>query len=77
MEKLTTGILIALVALVMSGSFSRDVMAGEISPRAVGAQAHPSQTPVVNGTRSGLVVSLVLTLEALRTAPAVLDQRKV
>lgn len=77
MDKLAAGIMIALAALLMSGSFARDVMAGEPAPRAGTAQALQSRTPVTNGNRSELVVSLLLTLDALRTAPVVPDQRKV
>lgn len=76
MDKLAAGLMIALAALLMSGGFARDVMAAEVSSRE-SIQLSTSQSPVLNGHRSGLVVSLVLTLEALRAAPAVLNDRKV
>jgi hypothetical protein len=79
MDRLATGVMIALAALFMSGGFVRDVAAAEagVKPPA-GAQPVASPAPVVNGLRSELVLSLVLTLEALRAAPANLaDARKV
>lgn len=80
MTRLSTGIMIALAAVILTGGFVRDVMAAEAGARpAPLAQVLKSQTPVVNGLRSERVLSLLLTLEALRAAPAVLvaDSRKV
>lgn len=78
MDKLAAGIMIALAALFMSGGFARDVMAAE---PAAGAPEAPrsaqGRMPAVDGLRGDLVVSLVLTLEALRAAPVLLDARKV
>jgi hypothetical protein len=77
MDRILTGIMIALAALVLSGGLMRDVMAEETLARApVGAEAVKSQVPVVNGLRSERVLSLLLTLEALRAAPALLDSTK-
>ena len=77
MDRLAAGIVIALAALLMGGTFARDAMAGapgtNLPERAVSVR---SQAPVVNGPRSELVLSLILTLEALRAAPALLDARK-
>lgn len=78
MDKLAAGTMIAIAALLLSGGLARDVMAAEPALRAPLAQpAAASQSPVVNGPRSGRVMSLVLTLEALRAAPAILDARKL
>lgn len=79
MDRLSAGVMIALAALVLSGGFMREAAAEEASVKAPAAvQSVKSQVPVVNGLRSELVLSLVLTLEALRAAPANLfDARKV
>ena len=77
MDRILTGIIIAASALVMSGGLMRDVMAEETVAKApVVAQAIKSPVPVVNGLRSERVLSLLLTLEALRAAPALLDNTK-
>jgi hypothetical protein len=77
MDRLSTGIVIALAALMLSGGFVHDVMAEESGVRAPElAEAVKSQAPVLNGPRSERVLSLILTLEALRTAPVLLDSRK-
>jgi hypothetical protein len=77
MDRLSTGIVIALAALMLSGGFVRDVMAEESGMRApVVAEVVKSQAPVLNGPRSERVLSLLLTLEALRTAPVLLEARK-
>jgi hypothetical protein len=73
MDRLATGTMIALAAVLMSGSVG-DVMARETGTRApVEATDIKSPDPVVNGLRSERVLSLILTLEALRAAPAVLE----
>jgi hypothetical protein len=74
MDRLATGTVIALAAVLMSGSFAGDVMARETGTRAP-EQANDikSQDPVANGLRSERVLSLILTLEALRAAPALLE----
>ena len=80
MTRLSAGIMIAVAAVFMTGGFMRDVMAAEAGARpAFAAEIVKSQTPVVNGLRSERVLSLLLTLEALRAAPAALvhDSRKV
>lgn len=78
MDRLATAIMIALAALVMNGGMLRDVMAEEAGMRIPAPQAiEKSQMPVASGLRSERVLSLLLTLEALRTAPALLESRKV
>jgi hypothetical protein len=78
MDRLAAAIMIALAALVMQGGMLRDVMAEEAGLRIPAAQAtQKSQTPAATGLRSGRVLSLLLTLEALRAAPALLDTQKV
>jgi hypothetical protein len=81
MDRLAAGIMIAIAALVMNGGLVRDALAEEISMGA-GAQTAiaasvTSPTPVGHGLRSARVLSLLLTLEALRAAPALLDRSKV
>lgn len=78
MDRLTTGIIIALAALVMSGGLMRDVMAREAGAGApvTAEPAIKSQIPEAIGHRSERVLSLVLTLEALRAAPDLLEPRK-
>jgi hypothetical protein len=77
MDRLATGIMIALAAVLMSGSFVGDVMARETGSKTpVPANDIKSQDPVVNGFRGERVLSLLLTLEALRAAPALLDVGK-
>ena len=78
MDRIATGIMIALAAVLMSGSFLGESLAGEPGVKALdAAESIKSQVPAVNGLRSERVLSLVLTLEALRAAPALLDARKV
>jgi hypothetical protein len=77
MDRLLTGIIIAIAALVMSGGLMRDVMAEEPAAKApVVALTVKSPVPAVNGFRSERVLSLLLTLEALRAAPALLDNTR-
>ena len=77
MDRLSTGIIIALAAVLMTSGMGREVMAEEAGATAPeNAQSVKSQVPVVNGLRSERVMSLLLTLEALRAAPAILDSRK-
>ena len=78
MDRLATAIMIALAALVMNGGMLRDVFADEAgmripAPLSIGK----SQMPAASGLRSERVLSLLLTLEALRAAPALLDTQKV
>lgn len=70
MDRLAAGIVIALTILVMHGGPVRDVRAEE-GVRSLSTLS--SATPVVSGVRSARVLSLLLTLEALRAAPQVLD----
>jgi hypothetical protein len=78
MDRLAAAILIALAALVMNGGLVHDAMAEEAGlkyPAATTAQKSPA--PVVTGPRGERVLSLLLTLEALRAAPGLLDTSKV
>lgn len=79
MDRLAAAIMIALAALVMNGGLLRDVMAEEAGMRI--AVARPGleklQTPAATGLRSERIISLLLALEALRSAPDLLDSSKV
>jgi hypothetical protein len=75
MDRIAAGIAIALCALVMTGGLMRDVMAADTAEADRPSGLSPA--PVLNGPRSELVLSLILALEALRTAPAILDRPKV
>jgi Na+/alanine symporter len=81
MDRVAAGIMIAIAALVMNGGLVRDALARETGPgaetQAAAAANVMSQTPVAHGLRSERVLSLVLTLEALRAAPGLLDRSKV
>jgi hypothetical protein len=78
MDRLAAAIMIALAALVMNGGLLRDVMAEEAGLRIVPPKLdQKSQMPAVSGLRSERVLSLLLTLEALQAAPALLDTPKV
>lgn len=81
MDRLAASIMIAIAALVMSGGLVHDVQAGEsgrsVKAAEVTTAAVASQTPVAHGPRGELVLSLLLTLEALRAAPALPDTSKV
>lgn len=77
MDRLATAIMIALAALVMNGGM-RDVIAEDAGMRiALPQPTQKSQMPAASGLRSERVLSLLLTLEALRAAPALLDTQKV
>ena len=71
MGRLAAGTVIALAILAMNGSLVRDVLA-EDSQRLIASTQLSSTTPVASGSRSERVLSLLLTLEALRAAPEVL-----
>ena len=71
MGRLAAGMVIALAILAMHGDLVRDVLA-EDSQRLVASTTLSSATPVVSGPSSERVLSLLLTLEALRAAPEVL-----
>jgi alpha/beta superfamily hydrolase len=78
MDRLSTGIMIAVAALLMTGVIGSEALARDTSagaPTPVGTIASP--TPVANGPRSERVMSLLIALEALRAAPALLDASKV
>ncbi len=81
MDRLAAGIMIAIAALLMNGGLVRDVLAeqagADIKAQATQIAGAASPPPVVSGSRSGRVLSLLLTLEALRGAPALLDTSKV
>jgi len=81
MDRLAAGIMIATAALVMNGGLVRDALAADAGmgakTQAAAAVTVTSPTPVAYGLRSERVLSLLLTLEALRAAPALLDTSKV
>lgn len=81
MDRLAAGIMIAIAALVMNGGLVRDALAENAGlsakTQAAAAAIVTSQSPVAYGPRSERVLSLLLTLEALRAAPALLDPSKV
>lgn len=81
MDRLAAGMVIAIAALVMSGGLVRDALAGgsafSSKTEVVSIAAVASQVPVAHGLRGERVLSLLLTLEALRAAPALLDPAKV
>jgi hypothetical protein len=79
MDRLTAALLIAIAALVMTGGAGRDVLAGEALLRQPVETVQPPAFPATPALpqRSGRVLSLLLTLEALRDAPAVLDRSNV
>ena len=75
MDTLSTGIMIAVAALLMTGliggvALARDDVTGAPTP----AGTMTSPTPVTSVPRSGRVLILLMTLEALRAAPAELPQ---
>lgn len=78
MDRLSTGIMIAVAALLMTGVIGGEALAREAvagAPTPAGTVA--SSTPVTSAPRSERVMSLLLTLEALRAAPVLLDAAKV
>ncbi|MHB1101932.1 MAG: hypothetical protein ACYC0C_03945 [Devosia sp.] len=81
MDRLAAGIMIAIAALVMNGGLVRDALAEDtgLSAKAQAAATAivASPTPVGYGLRGERVLSLLLTLEAPRAAPALLDPSKV
>ena len=78
MDRIAVGAMIAIGALIMNGGVVRDVLAKDGQPAATGiAVSTPSPTPVASGLRSERVLSLLLTLEALRAAPGALTSHKM
>lgn len=75
MDRIAAGSLIALATLAMTLGGGRDVLARDLPVHppapAIAAPAAPA-TPA-----SGRILGLLMTLEALRAAPALLDSRKV
>ncbi|MBN9361960.1 hypothetical protein [Devosia sp.] len=71
MGRLAAGMVIAVAILAMNGNLVRDVLA-EDSQRLIASATLSSATPVASGPSSERVLSLLLTLEALRAAPEVL-----
>jgi hypothetical protein len=78
MDRLATGIMIALAALVMNGPLVSTVKAEEAGMR-LPSSAATAKSPDIqaSGLRGERVLSLLLTLEALRAAPGLLDTPKV
>ena len=70
MNRLATGMVIALAALAIDGGLLREVLAAETGKLTA---ALSSPIPVASGHRSERVLSLVLALEALRAAPEVME----
>lgn len=77
MDRVTVGIIIALAALLMSGVFAHDALADEAGGKPAVAALPTSPAPVASGPCSERVLSLLLTLEALRAAPGLLATSKV
>jgi hypothetical protein len=76
-DRILTGVAIALAALLLSGGLVREAAAGEAGGKSSAATlTATSQAPVVNGLRSERVLSLVLTLEALRAVPALVPEAR-
>ena len=71
MDRLASGIVIAIAVLAINGGLMRDVLGEEpmFEPKL------SSSTPVASGHRSERVLSLVLALEALRAAPDLISSR--
>ena len=66
-----------MAALAMSGAAPTGTAVrapGLVGPSDLPA---PSPAPVMQGPRSGRVLGLLLTLEALRASPALLDRSQV
>ena len=74
MGRLAAGTVIALAMLAMNGNLVRDVLA-EDSQRLIASTTLSSATPVASGPTRERVLSLLLTLEALRAAPQVLSTK--
>lgn len=74
MNRIATGIMIAAAALLMTGGMGTDAFAREPAGNAREATV---ATPAPATTRGGRILSLLLTLDALRLAPGILDGRKV
>jgi hypothetical protein len=75
MDRIATGLIIALAALLMTGGLSREVLAREpAAARPVPVVATASGLPQTAASR---VLSLLLTLDALRTAPELIETPKV
>jgi hypothetical protein len=75
MGRLAAGMVIAVAILAMNGNLVRDVLA-EDSQRLIASATLSSVTPVASGPSSERVLSLLLTLEALRAAPEVLGSAR-
>lgn len=71
MGRLAAGTVIALAILAMNGNLVRDVLAEDSQPL-IASTTLSSAAPVASGPSSERVLSLLLTLEALRAAPQVL-----
>ena len=78
MDRLTAGLMIALVAFVLNGGLVKDVFAEDTSRLALSyGHTVPSLPvpPTSAGSRSARVMSMLITLGALRAAPAALEPR--
>lgn len=78
MDRIATAVMIALAALVMQAGLTKGVLADGTGMRLAPAPAAQSSPASAAGSlRSERVLSLLLTLEALRAAPSLLDVAKV
>jgi hypothetical protein len=77
MHALAAGGLFVMTALARVGAGPATAATRE--PGLVGRRDVPSRSPapVMQGPRSGRVLGLLLTLEALRASPALLDRSQV
>lgn len=74
MDRIATGTMIAATALLLTGGLGTDVMAREPVKPPAPATTLPQSAPPL---RSGRILSLLLTLEALHQSPALLDTGKL
>lgn len=79
MDRIATAVMIALAALVMQAGLTKGVLADGTGMRLAPAPATQSSSPApaAGSLRSERVLSLLLTLEALRSTPGLLDVAKV
>lgn len=71
MDRIATGAMIAAAALLMTGGLGKEVLAREPAAALPVVQTAPAPTAP---TRSGRILGLLLTLEALRLTPDVLKR---
>ena len=74
MHRIAAAMLITATVLVLNGSMLRDALAAEPALKTPAPCAEISQPATI---RNAKVLSLLMILETLRQAPAVLDPQKV